>query len=544
MVYICLLLPACCSLLDTAAPFVACPLGPLPFSPPFHLLRLHYNRPARMSAALGGPRGFALARVAVIFIVVVTIFLLSDTWLPTAREYTTEHIAPVQQEVDHDDAGPAPPPGAHAPSPTPTPTPFPATTTAPAAAAGSDAECMHLPGADRVMVMLKTGATELYQKLPAHFITTFKCVPNFMVFSDLNQSFADVPIYDAIAPVSKKIRQEHEDFKLYRDIEKWQREGQDMSKLQGDNGWNLDKWKFMPMFHQVFETASDDIDWFVMMEADTSLSWLNLLLWLQTMDPKQPYYLGAQNVIGQTEFGHGGSGIVVSRKAADVLEAARYNAGKEVYDQQWEEEIAKSCCGDEIIARAFHAVDIPLTHAWPLIQGETISTVDFTDHHWCTPPLTWHHVNSIQVDSYWQFQLDWAHEHGWNKPYLYRDVFERFLAQHVSVNRTSWNNLSKDKKFVAPALATDEDPDFYLLEDYQQRAIQSEELCAEACMREGEGECIQWMYTPGRCHLGKEIRFGQSDEREEEHWNCGWIQDRIAQFKKRHKSCEIVWQGP
>ncbi|KAI5364303.1 hypothetical protein Slin15195_G099630 [Septoria linicola] len=481
---------------------------------------------------------FTLGRIAIIFLFVVGVFLFRDTWLPTAREYTTEYKGRTSAQSSSNDYNHDP---AEAQRHHEVPLLEIDTRPPPAPAAASDADCKQLPGADKVMVMLKTGATELYQKLPTHFVTTFKCVPNFIIFSDLNQSFADVHIYDAIAPVSKKIRDEHEDFKLYREIEKWQREGQDMSKLRGGHGWNLDKWKFLPMFHQVFESASDEIEWFVMIEADTSLSWLNLLLWLQTMDPKKPYYLGAQNVIGDTTFGHGGSGVVVSRKAADILEAARYNAGKETYDQLWEEETAKSCCGDEIIARAFKAVDIPLTHAWPVIQGETIATVDFTGYHWCAPPLTWHHVTPIEVDAYWQFQLDWAEKNGWKTPYLYRDIFDRFLAQHVSVNRTSWNNLSSDKKFVAASLADPEDEDFYSLKDYQQAAVESEEACAEACMREGDGNCIQWMWTPGRCHLGRDMRFGNSDEREEQHWNCGWIGHRIDQFRKSMEGCKIRW---
>ncbi|GIZ48724.1 hypothetical protein CKM354_001177400 [Cercospora kikuchii] len=474
-------------------------------------------------------RSFTLPRIAIISILLVAVILFRDTWLPTAREYTTAYkqpapLAPQENGKPLIEIDTSPPPPLSPSS-------------------KADGDCKSLPGADRVMVILKTGATELYQKLPTHFVTTFKCVPNFMIFSDLNQTFADVQIHDAIAPVSQKIREEHEDFKLYREIEKWQREGQDMSKLQGGNGWNLDKWKFLPMFHQVFETADDKIDWFVMIEADTSLSWLNLLLWLQKMDPKKPYYLGAQNVIGDTTFAHGGSGVVVSRKAADTIAAARQNAGKERYDESWERETAVACCGDEILARAFLAVEIPLTPAWPLIQGETISTIDFTHHHWCTPAITWHHVTPIEVDQYWQFQLDWAEEHGWQHEYLHGNIFDHFVAQHVSVNRTSWNNLSKDKKFVAAHLAEKDDTDFYKLKDFQQRAVESEELCAEACIREGDGECIQWMWAPGRCHLGRDIRFGKSDEREEQHWNCGWIQDRIEKFRKSMSGCNIKWHG-
>lgn len=52
--------------------------------------------------------------------------------------------------------------------------------------------------------------------------------------------------------------------------------------------------------------APPEVDWFVYIEADTSLSWPNLLIWLQTLNPRKPLYLGAQNVIGDTTFGHGG----------------------------------------------------------------------------------------------------------------------------------------------------------------------------------------------------------------------------------------------
>lgn len=401
------------------------------------------------------------------------------------------------------------------------------------------------------MVMLKTGATEIYSKLPTHLLTTFTCIENYKIYSDLEQTFANTHIHDVIAPVSKDLRENHEDFKLYEDLKKWQREGQDLSKLKGGNGWNLDKWKFLPMLHDAYESAGPEIEWFVMIEADTALSWLNLLPWLQTMDPTKPYYLGAQNVIGDIEFAHGGSGIVISRAAMDTLEGARAAMGKTRYDEEWEQATLRSCCGDGIVAEAFLAVDIPLTGAWPIIQGETISTFDFTSKYWCSVPATWHHVSAIQVDAHWQFQTEWTKKHGWDEPFRYRDIFNHFAARHVSVNRTKWNNLSKDWKYTHPQLLTttwgddteNRGGEFEDLELYEQKSVESEELCAEACMIKRPEECVQWMWTPGRCHLGRDLRLGASDERDEteivvdgmrirEHWNCGWIQERVQNLKR------------
>ena len=402
--------------------------------------------------------------------------------------------------------------------------------------------CVKAPDADKVLVMLKTGATELYQKLPTHFVTTFTCTPHFLLFSDLAQNFADYLVHDALASVSASYRDNHVDFELYRKLEKYQREGQDLAQLSGGGGWNLDKWKFLPMLFQAFESAGPQIEWFFMMEADTSVSWPNLLLYLRTMDPRKPFYLGSQNVIGSTTFAHGGSGVVISRKAADLMLAHRAEVGKQAYDAKWEEMTSTSCCGDEVIARALSEAGVDLTPSWPLIQGETVSSIDWTEKHWCSPAITWHHVSPIEVDSMFRFQAEWVEDHGWETPFLHSDVFEHFIARHVSVNRTQWNNLSKDTKLVSPSMSQNGDKEFSEMEDYERAAVDSEEACAAAC--EKSGECIQWMFTPGRCYLGNDIRFGKSDEVEGgdgDHWVSGWSQERMNAFKKRMEGCKVNW---
>ncbi|KAK3650012.1 hypothetical protein LTR56_006599 [Elasticomyces elasticus] len=508
------------------------------------------------------------ARLGLVFLVLVGLFFFRGSWLPDGTSYTSYKPSPAAPAATVPIAHGTPPdlkpaeildhvehnqtssivakPAVTSLKPASTSLKPVSMSTSQKPAPTASQSCATLPGADKVMVLLKTGATELYQKLPTHVVTTFTCVPHFMIFSDLAQTFADIPVHDAIAPVSKQFREHHEDFELYRKLQKYHREGQDMSKLKGDGGWNLDKWKFLPMLYQAFEAAEklDGIEWFMMIEADTSVSWTNLLQWLKTMDPKQAHYLGAQNVIGDTTFAHGGSGVVVSRHTADLMLRNRNAIGKKAYDEKWEELTSTSCCGDEIIARAFKEVGVELTPAWPLIQGETVSTVDWTTNHWCTPAITWHHVSPIEVDSLFQFQSDWVDDHGWNEPYLFSDIFDHFIARHVSVNRTSWNNLSQDQKFVSAALAQADDKDFYGLAEYEQKSIDSAGACAAACMEKNEWECVQWMFMPGRCHLGKDMRFGKSDDREDEHWTSGWVQTRLQKFRERFEGCKKVkWHG-
>jgi hypothetical protein len=463
-------------------------------------------------------RTLTLHRLTIAFLIILAIYLFQDSWKTADLR---QHIVTPNTQSDTDQS--------HTPTEKAKP---------------HEENCRTTPGADNVLVVLKTGATEIYEKLPTHFVTLFKCTPHYMVFSDLAQDYADFPIRDAIAPVSKQLREEHEDFRIYMKLQQYQREGQDMSKLKGENGWNLDKWKFLPMIFEAIEAAPPQIEWFVVMEADTSVSWTNLLQSLKTMDSSAPYYLGSQNTIGDTTFAHGGSGIILSRRAAKQLQEKREEEGREAYNKRWEDETAASCCGDEILARALLEANVPLTLAWPLIQGETIATVDFTKNHWCTPPITWHHVTPLEIDTLWQFQADWTDDHGWNTPYLYRDIFAHFIDRHISVTRHAWNNLSQDKKIVAPSLATEEDLDFSQLEDFEQRAVESGHDCEEACKRQSQAKCVQWMFTPGRCYLGKVIRLGKTDERESETWISGWISERVEIYKKRMGGCKKVrWEG-
>ena len=466
-------------------------------------------------------RALTLPRLALAFLIILAVYLFQDSWASTLK------LGLATSDSHHgDDQIPVPDP------------------------VSSDIiqthndNCRNVPGADDVLIMLKTGATEIYEKLPTHFVTLFKCAPHYMVFSDLAQDYADFPVHDAIAPVSKTFREHHRDFKLYRKLQQYQHGGQDTSKLKGDRGWDPDKWKFLPMLFEAFEDAPSHIKWFVMMEADTSLSWTNLLQWLKTMDPDVPYYLGSQNFIGDTAFAHGGSGIAISRQAAIQLQAQRDEEGKEAYNKRWEDITSTSCCGDEIVARALLEASVPMTMAWPLIQGETVSTVDFTDNHWCSPPITWHHVSPIEIDALWQFEADWVDDHGWDTPYLYRDVFASFIDRHISVNRYAWNNLSQDKKLVAPSIATSEDLDFTSLSELEQNAVKSVSACEEACTRQPDESCLQWMFTPGRCYLGDVVRFGKTDEKGGTTWISGWIPERVKSYKEELGSCSVVnWRG-
>jgi len=419
-------------------------------------------------------------------------------------------------------------------------------TTSPLLGTDPQHECMSRPGAENVQIIYKTGATELYEKMSMHVLTLIDCLnsSNVLIFSDLAQNIDGLPVYDALEPVSKKYKEEHENFELYRKQHEYQIDGLDVAKLKGDKGWDLDKWKFLPLTHMTYEKAPEHIDWFVFIEADTSLSWLNLMLWLPKLDPKETLYMGAVNMIGDTAFGHGGSGYVLSRPAIKKLYEYRKTKGTQSYDEEWEEITSNSCCGDEVLARALLDAGVPVTAAWPNLQGEKIPNVDWTDRHWCSAPVTWHHIFAFELDILWKYEIDWIKQHGWDTPYLYREMFHEFVEDHIRENRTAWNNLSHERKIVHPNVRdkdSDQDAmDWKQLSEDQRKSTRNFDECAAECERLGK-DCLQWSWSPGRCYLGHVIQLGMPDEREEEQWQSGWRQGEIEAFIQRQEPCKTLW---
>lgn len=45
--------------------------------------------------------------------------------------------------------------------------------------------CEGFPNTDNILLVMKTGATEAFDKLPTQLLTSMQCLPDFLLFSDL-----------------------------------------------------------------------------------------------------------------------------------------------------------------------------------------------------------------------------------------------------------------------------------------------------------------------------------------------------------------------
>lgn len=290
-----------------------------------------------------------------------------------------------------------------------------------AADRGGEPPCRSLPGSEDVLVIMKTGSTEIQDKLPIHFNTTLKCYPQYMLFSDYEEEFMGHHIYDALEFASPKVKESNADFELWRRLQKGGRAALKpqelsgpMSRPQSNNGgkpsnpgWKLDKWKFLPMVNMTYH-AHPDKKWYMFVETDTYVMWQSVLNYMKALDETKPYYLGGQAWIGDVQFNHGGTGFIVSNPAMK-------NVVKMFQDRQteWEEFTDHHWAGDCVLGKAMKDSGSPPLGTWPFWQGDDPGHVtwwreDGPDKRlWCAPAVSYHHVGPNVIEELWEFEQEY-----------------------------------------------------------------------------------------------------------------------------------------
>ncbi|KAL1801209.1 hypothetical protein ACET3X_001551 [Alternaria dauci] len=299
--------------------------------------------------------------------------------------------------------------------------------------------CSDADGAKDVMIVLKTSKAEI-EKLSGHLSNLLSCVPTFAIFSDHAGEFQGHKIHDALDSISHDIKFKNNEFKEYQlmhaDAE---------HKLDAKKTTELDKWKFLPMVYKAYH-MNPSAKFFIFLEADTSLSWTNVLQWLNRLDYRIPYYSGAPYYIAGTQVAQRGAGIMLSQGALRRY-AKSYD---ELYQTKWEKDTSTECCGDLMLAKALADAHVEFYASWPLLQSEQPTTLDYTRKHWCAPAVSWHHIGGNDLTKQWDIEKKWTAANGWKKPYLYRDAYHESVEPHIEAQKAGWDNLSQDAKIVAP----------------------------------------------------------------------------------------------
>jgi hypothetical protein len=260
-----------------------------------------------------------------------------------------------------------------------------------------DLICSNLPGANEIVVVLKTGVNEVEQKLPVFLRTLFTCTHKVLVFSDVEQEYKGLHIQDALTSLPRLLNTSDPDMIHYNRLQEAYKSG-DTDSVDGDASWKLDRFKNMPMTSMAYN-AYPKAKWFVFIDTDTAIIWSNLVTWLSQLNHRKPLYIGSAVVGGKASdgksdiiFAHGGSGFILSQVAAESMTRALSN------DEQRFMDLAKSdCCGDAALARAFWELDIRITRAFPHSNGEPLESSTFREE-WCYAPVFFHHMDERQIE--------------------------------------------------------------------------------------------------------------------------------------------------
>lgn len=429
----------------------------------------------------------------------------------------------------------------------------------------SDARCAHARLQDEIVVVVKTGATEAYEKVPTQLLTLLQCSENLLLFSDLEQDIGPFHLHDSLATMSPDAMN-NTDFAFYRALKAYQAEGRDVqplgkmkdmretSQTAGHNAaWALDKYKFLYITERAWEMAPHR-HWYVFIEADTYLVWSNLLRWLQKFDPNEALFLGKAVPMHEEGdgfyFGHGGSGYILSRAAMHD-----YAVNHKGLASRWDYRVPNMWFGDYVQAKALkEELGLDITGAWPHLNSDKIATMPWSEGLWCQPVVTMHHVRPDEIQALWNYERRRIEESDVIPPSLtFEELFYAFVQQQqFPIIRAEWDNMSNDRDYQL------ETPQFEDLDPNKSPAA-----CSDACW--AVQECKQWSHlefttvssdserpsSGGVCYLSSVFRVGQERKVEsflqkQEQWNIhtwtsGWEFDRIKQWLSNAR-CEYPVQ--
>lgn len=277
----------------------------------------------------------------------------------------------------------------------------------PSSSSSSDRRCDAFSNSTDSLVIVKTGANEIYDKLPTQLLTTLRCYQDLLIFSDLDQFLGPYHVHDALDNVTEAAALHNPIFDYYRTLQEYQKFGQDIGLLKSTTGqaaWNLDKYKFLHMLEKSWQMKPGR-KWYIFIEADTYLVRSNLQLWLERLDPSEPLYLGSPTHVSGDTFAHGGSGIILSRAAM-----SKFVQGDPGVGARYDEAVSHEAFGDYVLMKALREKGVKFSSRWPMLQAEKPATIPFGPgpdngvRHWCQPIVTMHHITPDEASRIWQFE--------------------------------------------------------------------------------------------------------------------------------------------
>lgn len=264
-----------------------------------------------------------------------------------------------------------------------------------------------------VVILVKTGATAIWRRMPAHMSTTLgnpRLTPNVLYYSDSEDNINGNPVVDVLANLSAALKASS-DFTLYHKAKEIANDNLylESGSMEGDHylpgGWRLDKYKFLPMFQHAAANMPGK-KWYIYMEDDNYFFWETLYAWLAKLDHTSPFMVGSPAFRLGEDFAHGGSGFAISGAAL----AKTFGANKRLADK-WEDYAREQCCGDQVLSHVMRAMGVERYRgldggSWFALQALPTWRIGFGRWNWCSPIMNIHKVHQSDISKLYVFERE------------------------------------------------------------------------------------------------------------------------------------------
>lgn len=423
------------------------------------------------------------------------------------------------------------------------------------------------PYAEKTFLMLKSGATVIRNRLPAHIRSTLSRWPNHAVYADVETEICGVNVIDIFKWMPAELLERHKKYLSdYFVLRKSQEEQWmwDLDSLRKYDGWSLDRFKNIPMLAHAWLTAPEGTDWFLFMDADTYLFQRGLLKFLKSYNPNEAVYVGraadweteAYNLNGdyiKIPFAHGGSGVALSRGTMEKLFGKDPYADRSQLDAVVEKSMVRGaghCCGDALVGIMLFeylkefTVDMPWgrfpSYDNPF-QGSTPRDIAVGPNGWCLPYFSWHHLTPKEVDALYDYEQRLPQDH---IDVSFSQLYHDFILPFVVPERENWDAVAGHKSgFWEGRTSVVYDRNSERPENLD--PMSSKEDCKAAC--DLHADCLLWVFEDGRCQLENGVVFrGVATNLNQKGGYkkkvSGWMVDRIRD-RRAEAPCDPLERG-
>lgn len=386
--------------------------------------------------------------------------------------------------------------------------------------------------AERVFLMIKTGADVLWERIPIHFLTTLTKFPNFALYSDFPGSIGGHQVVDILEKLPPEIKA-LPDFDIYNALHEFRDQNYTIDnhfrksmvpQIHGAS-WTLDRYKNIPMLAHAYE-KSPNSDWYVFMDGDSYIFADGLLSVLNQFDPKKILYAGhaCGSPSDRYNFANGGTVVVLSHKVMEKL----FGQGKENTERliQWYDQ-GHTNLGDKAVAVMLaDELDIHL-NSISGFYGFPIHQIKFHPETWCNVVISSHKIAPRDIELYWEYEK--VHQLKRNRLIREGDVYRDFVQPYLSDRKEMWDNELDEPKHAEQVKSADE--------------------CARTCA--SVTECLSWRFEEDtvKCEWSKVLQMGHSTKLVNNYGDIprnitsGWELERLeaAQGQKCALSNQVIF---